>query len=403
MKKYLSLTTIFVFLLTTFSIYYIQSAVAKNDKTQFIIEYVDGDKDLLKDIRVSGFYFLGNMGDSVTITDKETSYKSNLPFFEQMDYENLASSSKQYQKLKKKYPSFMRGKNNERYLFEDDNQVLYAEVDYVNSVNGKIKDFHFSINTLSKTDEQTNSYTIDVPKQKDIVYMEIYDVQYLYDEVRIVTANHKTNSSLTEVHQYTINLNKNQITDDKIIFTQNETSADYYSTMSLSEQNAIEPSNIVMFQTEEGHENDDGETTELKRKMYIYHYKEAKLSELALPAELQAQMDTDIAYLYNENYLYANKLIYDKETVKGAVYKIDLKTGKIANTANFTPSSDLQIIGITLNEDTIQLVGRDAEELPVFALYTLEDGKLLFEGKIDTKNQDSVNFNDLSLDMISGI
>ena len=65
MKKYVTLIITSVFLIATFSIYYIHIALAKNDKTQFFIEHVDGDKGLLKDISVNGVYHLGNIYDSI--------------------------------------------------------------------------------------------------------------------------------------------------------------------------------------------------------------------------------------------------------------------------------------------------------------------------------------------------
>ena len=405
MKKYVTLILTSVFLIATFSIYYIHSALAKNDKTQFFIEHVDGDKGLLKDISVNGGYHYGNIYEPITITDKETSYASDLPFFEKIDYRSRPSGNKQFEGLKKKYPSFMRGLLYEVYFFEDDTQIICAEVDYSHSYNGTLKDLRFSIKTLDKEKKQTNSYSIDVPKQKDIFQMEVFDVQYLYDEVRIITSNQQSNPNLTEVHQYTISLKKNQITDDKIILTKNETTNDFYSTMSLTERNALQPSDIVMFQTDEDQLNDDGEIIQSKSKMYIYHYKEAKLSELTLPAELLDRTDAELSYMYDEEYLYANRSIHDGDKLKGTVYKIDLKTGKIAKEINFTPNSRLQIDWINLNEDTIQLFGRDSDSSPAFAVYSLEEGKLLFEGRVMAKKSDKVNFTDLeySLYTINGI
>ena len=405
MKKYVTLIITSVFLIATFSIYYVHLALAKNDKTQLFIEHVDGDKGLLKDISVSGVYHLGNTSDFFTITERETTYASDLPFFKKIDDISRSPDNKHMNELRKKYPSFMRGKFYEGYFFEDDTQIIYAEVDYTNSYNGTLKDLRFSIDTLDKEQKQTNSYTIDVPKQKDIFQMEVFDVQYLYDEVRIITSNQQSNPNLTEVREYTISLKKNQITDEKIILTKNETTNDYYSTMSLTERNALQPSDIAMLQTVEEQTDDDGAITQSKSKMYIYHYKEAKLSELTMPAELQDPTDADLSYMYDEEYLYANRSIHDGDVLKGTVYKIDLKTGKIAKEINFTPNSRLQIDWINLNEDSIQLFGRDSDSSPAFAVYSLEEGKLLFEGRVTAKKSDKVNFTDLqySLDTISGI
>ncbi len=81
MKKYLTLTILTVFLLATFSIYYIQSALAKDDKLQFYIEQTGGDKEIIKDISVSGAYNIGGRYQTMTITDDETSYVTDLPYF----------------------------------------------------------------------------------------------------------------------------------------------------------------------------------------------------------------------------------------------------------------------------------------------------------------------------------
>ena len=406
MKKYITLTTVTVFLLTTLSIYYIHSALIENDRTQFYIEQTGGDKGLIKDINVSSSYYTGNRDETITISDEETSYISDLPFLEKIDYEDLSSSSKQYQKLKKDYPSFMRGKHNEASLFKDDSQVIYAQIKYSHSLKGEMNDFRFSINMLNKKDKQTNSYTINVPNQKNINQMEVYDVQYLYDEVRIVTANQQANPYLTEVHQYTINLKKERITDDRIIFTQNETTADYYSTMSITERHALQPSNIVMFQTEESQVNEDGETRQSEHKIYIYHYEDAKLSELILPAELQTQMVEDISYMYDKEYLYACLTIYDEPQTAVTMYKIDWKTGKTVDTINLTNNDNYNIEWVTLNEEYIQIFSRDTEDHPIFAIYSLEDGKLIFEGRVAAKNPDSVDFiyfSDVYIHGISGI
>ncbi len=113
----------------------------------------------------------------------------------------------------------MRGKYDTGSLFEDDNHVIYAEVDYSTSIRGERKSYHFTIDRLNKQNEKTSSYKIDVPKQKNINIMEVYDVQYHYNEMRIITANQQSNPFVKEVHQYSIDLKKEKVTNDEVYFT----------------------------------------------------------------------------------------------------------------------------------------------------------------------------------------
>ncbi|KMY43860.1 hypothetical protein AC622_06020 [Bacillus sp. FJAT-27916] len=411
MKKYLTLTILTVFLLATFSIYYIQSALAKDDKLQFYIEQTGGDKEIIKDISVSGAYNIGGRYNSryqtMTIKDDETSYVTDLPYFKQMDYEDLSFRSKQFQKLKKDYPSFMRGKYDTGSLFEDDNHVIYAEVDYSTSIRGERKSYHFTIDRLNKQNEKASSYKIDVPKQKNINIMEVYDVQYHYNEMRIITANQQSNPYVTEVHQYSIDLKKEKVTNDEVIFTHKDTQENYHSTYSLMERNATQPSSIMMFETEESpiSDDDEAEPQPSNKSIYVFQYKKGKLSELKLPDELQNQPNSDVSYLYDEDYLYANLTLYEEQQTTATVYKIDWKTGKVVDKLKLNLRDNKQIEYITLRDDHIQLFGRDSESHPIFSIYNLDDGKLKFEGRIEAKDKDAVNFKelDMSLDSIGGI
>ncbi len=88
------------------------------------------------------------------------------------------------------------------------------------------------------------------------------------------------------------------------------------------ERIAAQPSGIMMFETEESPISDDEEVEPQpsNKSIYVFQYKKGKLSELKLPDELQNQPNSDVSYLYDEDYLYANLTLYEEQQTTATVF-----------------------------------------------------------------------------------
>ena len=222
MKRYGKLIIIVTLVILSFGIYYIQPIFAAETRPEFIIKAKKGDKTLIDNISVEGYYQASNfygMGTETEITKDGTTYYPTQSYLSQL--QGSVSDNEKMTQLQKDYRSFMRGKEPSLVnFFEDDSILAYVEIttDYLSAVT---ENSEFLIEVLDKKTNDVLSFSIEFPKAADYYSIYVEDVQVANNKLIVVTNGYSitSESGPDEQHLYSIDLPNEKIEkDEKIQF-----------------------------------------------------------------------------------------------------------------------------------------------------------------------------------------
>lgn len=220
MKRYGKLIIIVTLVILSFGIYYIQPIFAAETRPEFIIKAKKGDKTLIDNISVEGYYQASNfygMGTETEITKDGTTYYPTQSYLSQL--QGSVSDNEKMTQLQKDYRSFMRGKEPSLVnFFEDDSILAYVEIttDYLSAVT---ENSEFLIEVLDKKTNDVLSFSIEFPKAADYYSMYVEDVQVANNKLLVVTNGYSISSGNgpDEQHLYSIDLPNEKIEKDEKI------------------------------------------------------------------------------------------------------------------------------------------------------------------------------------------
>ncbi|MDN5372808.1 MAG: hypothetical protein PWR19_1854 [Carnobacterium sp.] len=220
MKRYGKLIIIVTLVILSFGIYYIQPIFAAETRPEFIIKAKKGDKTLIDNISVEGYYQASNfygMGTETEITKDGTTYYPTQSYLSQL--QGSVSDNEKMTQLQKDYRSFMRGKEPSLVnFFEDDSILAYVEIttDYLSAVT---ENSEFFIEVLDKKTNDVLSFSIEFPKAADYYSMYVEDVQVANNKLLVVTNGYSISSGNgpDEQHLYSIDLPNEKIEKDEKI------------------------------------------------------------------------------------------------------------------------------------------------------------------------------------------
>lgn len=220
MKRYGKLIIIVTLVILSFGIYYIQPIFAAETRPEFIIKAKKGDKTLIDNISVEGYYQASNfygMGTETEITKDGTTYYPTQSYLSQL--QGSVSDNEKMTQLQKDYRSFMRGKEPSLVnFFEDDSILAYVEIttDYLSAVT---ENSEFLIEVLDKKTNDVLSFSIEFPKAADYYSIYVEDVQVANNKLLVVTNGYSISSGNgpDEQHLYSIDLPNEKIEKDEKI------------------------------------------------------------------------------------------------------------------------------------------------------------------------------------------
>lgn len=220
MKRYGKLIIIATLVILSFGIYYIQPIFAAETRPEFSVEAKNGDKTLIDNISVEGYYQANNfygIGTETEITKDGTTYYPTQSYLSQL--QGSVSDNEKMTQLQKDYRSFMRGKEPSLVnFFEDDSILAYVEIttDYLSAVT---EDSEFLIEVLDKKTNDVLSFSINFPKAADYYSMYVEDVQVANNKLLVVTNGYSISSENgpDEQHLYSIDLPNEKIEKDEKI------------------------------------------------------------------------------------------------------------------------------------------------------------------------------------------
>ena len=400
MKKYRNSVAILLVALLSLSIFYVSQAFSSSDLSDFYIKQTNGNSKFLDTLTLKGDYGLNGHYEEFTITKEGTKYLSELPFFQQLDYWEKDLTTAEIKDLTKKYASFMRGKRFDNQLYNDSTQIIYVDSNYDFSASSGIHDIRLKIDQLNKKTKETISFEAKLPNQGNGGYIDIYDVQLITNELRVITQSSSNNEyGPNMVHEYTFDLEKEKLIDDKsILITEKQTDQYYYELYSLTDLNPTQARSHFIFQSNKVHLEEDAEKS-VSNDLYVYNYKTGVLDKLKLPNDLTKQLLQDngsyYSLAYDENSLYAATIKDENASKTVHMVKYNFENQKITKNHIIQLNSEIYEQNITLYQDKLYLTYRGEEKKPYIKVFDFEDGKSIFEGTIEVKNNNQkIDYNE---------
>lgn len=398
MKRYWKLAAIGLIAILAFAVFYLQPVFAKDQYPEFTFKTVKGDSAELNDLTLYASYsptlikagesIFSYTQESLTLTNKETHYENQQPYFEKL---SANSSDPQLQSLQKEYKQFMRGKElDSRNFFEDDIFLAYVAIDGSN-LHTSAKKAVFDVQILNKKSKETTSYTIDIPVTGEENYLSIQKVQIVDSALKIITENNFLTDKLEEFHVFHLDLGNQKVTKEDVLSFESELSSGTQNSMVnmlTDDSQAAQAENELVFEAhynapfdEEKAAADSEYSPEyLGSEFFIYNLKTNTTHKLALPEEFKpvntmAKMDGNTLYLYDLTddalTVYAVSV---NDVAKNTTYTLELPAGSRSN------HDWLGILDAKLYLATPAKGSQTEKELTI---YDLDSNTVLYEGIIE--------------------
>src|SRR5699024_4033035 len=224
MKQYWKLVIISLVAVLSIAVFYLQPVFVKDQYPEFTFKTTTGDSAELSYLTLYASYsptqfmidggIISYSGEALTLTNKETHYESQQPYFEKL---SANSSDPQLQSLQKEYKQFMRGKDLDPInFFEDDTFLAYVAIDDSN-LHTSAKKTVFDIQILNKNSKEVSTYTIDAPIKGTEDYILLQKVQVVDSALKVVTRNGFSTDRKEEFHIYHLDLGNKKVLKDEIL------------------------------------------------------------------------------------------------------------------------------------------------------------------------------------------
>src|SRR5699024_7295134 len=117
-KKYWKLIFLTLFIVITFSLFYINYANVTDTFPQYRMDAIEGDETLGQNVSFHGDYYHGMISmEPFQVNERGTTYLREMPFFNRLHHSYLSPEIEGWQK---EYRSFMRGKDEDLQMYYED-------------------------------------------------------------------------------------------------------------------------------------------------------------------------------------------------------------------------------------------------------------------------------------------
>ncbi|MBL5767418.1 hypothetical protein B5V88_05865 [Heyndrickxia sporothermodurans] len=379
MKRYISSIVIIAIMFCTIGAFYIYTAAA-NSLPEVKIVKVSGNDDELKNVVISGNYHIGNTNENFEATKKGTTYFSERSIFERLDLEKG-----KLLELRKNYRNFMRGKHDLDSIYEDNELLIYTEL------NPRYNKYSLDFSILNKKNKKKNSFKVEIPNYKEFTEVYFHDVQRVGNELKVITENNRRSDqdkNKIELHVYTIDYEQKKIMKDDIIaskFMGNEHTGYQYVTIYSTDPTITNKYFAIQDNDVKVQEHQDGGIDEqiVKSEIVTYNYEKEKIEKIKVPkqyydAQIVNDKDGTIYFiLTNEKDVIVSKVNIDKHSVE-KIRKISLPE---------MGGNQHQVIKINNGKIYILTSKADANDKNTFFVMDIRSGQNLYQGKITQSKQ----------------
>lgn len=409
MKKYRNSIVILLVAVLSLSVFYVNQAFSSSDLPDLYIKQTNGDAKLLETITLEASYEDLTFTEDIEVTKEGSHYRSDLSFFEQLDYWEKRKDTTEMRDLTDQYSSFMRGKNSNTQLYNDTKQMIYVDSNYEFSSDQGMYNFRFKIDQLNKKTEETSTFEVKIPNQGSSNYIEILDIQIIMNELRVMTLSDSMDEDgINQLHEYTVDLKKQKLVDDNsILITEKQTPQKIFYITRLTDINPTQSNPYFLYQLEKTILDEDGENVQtVNRELYAYNYKTGRSEQVKLPDDLAKLLLQDDAYYlaYDNRSLYTSTIKEENENKAVNMVKYDLENQKSTNKYTIPLEPNTYEHNMELYQNKMIITYRGELKQPSIKIYNFEDDKSIFEGTIEMKNKDSkVNYKDIHIYQVNGL
>ena len=391
MKKYMKLISVAVMIVVIYTVFFISGKEMTASFPQIKFHHIEGDASLVESLAIFGSINTGNyFFDETFKYDKSgTTYEADLPWLERLD----GFSSEQMERLNKKYPSFMRGKDNyDSYFFESDEIVAYVGF---SSMNWEMAPEKFEVHLLDRASEQVKKLTVDIPDVLDYWYLDIRNVYYEDGKIFVTTVNYKEDAVVSseygnyaeEVVIYTFDMENEQLENTTSIHTVNALEDDQgfaYANVLVADK---DKGSLYLVDSNEIYSEDGSSSMKLNKVMHI-DVASQKKKEIKVEKEVKGgvPVQADAKDLY---------FLQDKDG-KAALMKYNVENGEMISKLIFdeglsyddAQGSYIEVINGELYYIPTFMYNDDTAKIAVLDTNTLDKK---YVGELTVENRQQIN------------
>jgi hypothetical protein len=385
MKRYWKIISLCIVTVLVVGIFYIQVGLAGNNDTKIEIEKVNGNEEEMRDLIIYGTYVVGNVNQSLKITNKETINLSNQSLLQELTNNHTVPVLKQ---LIEKYRNFMRGKelmpNN---FYEDENLLAYTSIKE-NNLYGSTRNISFDIDVLDKKTEETTAIQLEVPIKENYGWMDTVDVQVIDGKLKVISSGFRSDGG-NDLKVYTIDIEEQKLVNDEDIHSDPTGENARSEIRVLNDYNSIQPQKYLIYKiaaydynNEQGEGVRDGEPNLIENEVMIHDLESSQSKKINVPDEILGPKSesstisnsTLFTSSQSENSLEVNQ--YDIENDKwGKKLTFDVPKPTVEEGVPFIKLMNENIVTIHATNNGHSIFIRD-----------LKTGESLYEGKLKVKN-----------------
>lgn len=375
MKKYTKVISFLLLTILTIGVYSITKSQA-TEKTLPQFTTTAGDNSFLDNVQLSGDFYSSTPNytrvPSVSLKYEDGNFEriDRKSFFERLNY----TSSKTFNDLKEKYPSFLRGKHPYGTFSDTEDKLIYtgqsSEVDW----HLPDEDNAIVVSIFDKEMETTKDITVEMPNEFDSrlsysiqSYINYPTIHYL---VRTPLGENEENFTI-----YSLNLEDPEVTlqtVENISSINDKINSAQYNFNTNSNSRYVSLSSVTYGEFEETTINSS----------YVYDFEENKIIELANSTN---SMDLNtIQFLQDSNQLY----VLEQTDSTYSVYLLNpedssrelITSFEIKNAYTYFSPYAISQNHLYATEEVQSESGTDSR----FLVIDIESGKTVYSGKITT-------------------
>lgn len=400
MKRYWLSITLVVFIVLCVGTFYIQATASH--LPEFVLIKQQGAEEEVEGVLVRGLYGQGHMKPTVTVSSAGSEYANERSFFERLDPYYWAGE--EIRQLVKEHRHFMRGKRADGSFYQDDNYLVYVNIEQDGESARRVENFNFNVSVMDKKQNNTLSYEVRVPDGNLYGFINVQDVQVFGDEIIIVTEGYTKTGGRSEFHRYSLGLKDDKVLTDQVIDFSNldSTNKDVnYNVQRAYESNLTQPSKFNVFYielTKAAAENDNTGDAEAKRTqefaqeivsahMMVYDLQTGQSEKINSPElsdflgsqsgadSMNFNTEGDILYMTNRGPQGIRVIEYNIPDAKGTLHEIQADA----------------VISSEIKDHRLNMLTRDDKSSsgqPSLVIVDLDSGEWVYQGSIGLRGTD---------------
>jgi hypothetical protein len=279
MKRYWKLAVLVPFIVLCIGTYYVEAS-GGNDP-EYYLKLLGGNEKEASQVSLQANY----RNEELFINSVGSEYRNEQSFWDSLSPNYYVS--KELDKLAKENRPFMRGKTDLNAFYEDDQIIGYVNIGSQLRLVKDRSNAPFTVSLYDKKRKGSSSFEVKLPKANIYNFISLHDVQIDGQTMKLVTFNYKksesspANNMYSEVHLYTLDLDKKNIVEDQVIFSEAPLDQNNrVNIMGVYETDLIKQSRYVVFPTIHSKKEKTKESSEAyvpdHRDLFVYDLKSGK-------------------------------------------------------------------------------------------------------------------------------